>query len=158
MTIQIFVPEEQLGLRCWTKILTTCVVVDVSKYLGILTLQDSTILERPPLWLGSKMTLRVLLVLRILVALLWETRSRSGCQGPQRKYADYLSTTLRKLKVSDIRNSTTIRQMMRKEMKWMEKSKRSEVTLFAHMKHEDDYGMNEDSNLSRSVRMSKQVN
>ena len=38
----------------------------------------------------------------------------------------------------------------------MEKSKRSEATLTTHMKHEDDYGMNEDSNLSQSVRMSKQ--
>ena len=34
----------------------------------------------------------------------------------------------------------------------MEKSKRSEETLTVRMKHEDDYGMNEDSNLSRSVR------
>ena len=37
----------------------------------------------------------------------------------------------------------------------MEKSKKSKATLTAHMKHEDDYGMNEDSNLSHSVRMSK---
>ena len=44
--------------------------------------------------------------------------------------------------------------MMRKEMKWMEKSKRSEATLTVRMKHEDDYGMNEDSNLSHSVRAS----
>ena len=29
----------------------------------------------------------------------------------------------------------------------MEKSKRSEATLTAHMKHEDDYGMNGDSKL-----------
>ena len=36
----------------------------------------------------------------------------------------------------------------------MEKSKRSEATLTTHMKHEDDYGMNEDSNLSHSVRAS----
>ena len=36
----------------------------------------------------------------------------------------------------------------------MEKSKRSEATLNVHMKHEDDYGMNEDSNLSHSVRAS----
>ena len=36
-------------------------------------------------------------------------------------------------------------------MKWMEKSKRSH---FVRMKHEDDYGMNEDSNLSQSVRAS----
>ena len=38
----------------------------------------------------------------------------------------------------------------------MEKSKRSEATLTVRMKHEDDYGMNEDSNLSHSVRASKQ--
>ena len=38
----------------------------------------------------------------------------------------------------------------------MEKSKRSEATFTVRMKHEDDYGMNEDSNLSHSVRMSKQ--
>ena len=36
----------------------------------------------------------------------------------------------------------------------MEKSKRSEATLTVRMKHEDDYGMNEDSNLSHSVRAS----
>ena len=36
----------------------------------------------------------------------------------------------------------------------METSKRSEATLTARMKHEDDYGMNEDSNLSQSVRAS----
>ena len=48
---------------------------------------------------------------------LWEERSRPGCQGPQRKYAGYLSTTLRKLKVSGSRNSRVIREMMRKEMK-----------------------------------------
>ena len=35
----------------------------------------------------------------------------------------------------------------------MEKSKRSEATLTAHMKHEDDYGINGDSNLSQSVRI-----
>ena len=38
----------------------------------------------------------------------------------------------------------------------MEKSKRSEATLNAHMKHLDDYGVNGDSNLSHGVRMSKQ--
>ena len=36
----------------------------------------------------------------------------------------------------------------------MEKSKRSKTTLTMRMKHEDDYGMNEDSNLSHSVRAS----
>ena len=38
----------------------------------------------------------------------------------------------------------------------MEKSKRSDATLTVRMKHEDDYGMNGDSNLSHSVRKSKQ--
>ena len=40
----------------------------------------------------------------------------------------------------------------------MDKSKRSEATLTVRMKHEDDYGMNGDSNLShlsQSVRASK---
>ena len=36
----------------------------------------------------------------------------------------------------------------------MEKSKRSEETLNTRMKHEDDYGVNEDSNLSHSMRAS----
>ena len=90
------------------------------------------------------------------LVLVWEARSRPGCQGPQRKYEGYLSTTLRKLKVSGSGNSKVIREMIRKEMKWMEKSKRSEATLTAHVKHEDDYGMDEDPNLSHSVRMSKQ--
>ena len=38
----------------------------------------------------------------------------------------------------------------------MEKSKRSEATLPMRTNHEDDHGMNEDSNLSHSVRVSKQ--
>ena len=38
----------------------------------------------------------------------------------------------------------------------MEKSKRSEATLTARMNHEDDHGMNGDSNLTQSVRKSKQ--
>ena len=38
----------------------------------------------------------------------------------------------------------------------MEKSKRSETTLRVRMNHEDDHQMNEDSNLSHSVRISKQ--
>ena len=36
----------------------------------------------------------------------------------------------------------------------MENSKRSEATLIVRMRHGDDYGMNEDSNLSHSVRAS----
>ena len=43
---------------------------------------------------------------------------------------------------------------MRKEL--MEKSKRSEATLTARMNHEDDHGMNGDSNLSHNVRTSQQ--
>ena len=82
---------------------------------------------------------------------LWEARSRPGCQGPQRKYAGYLSTTSWKLKVSGSRNSRVIREMMRKEMNWMEKSERSEATLTARMNHEDDHGMIGDSNLSQTV-------
>ena len=38
----------------------------------------------------------------------------------------------------------------------MEKSKRSEATLTVRMKHEDGHEMNGDSNLSHSVRKSKQ--
>ena len=79
---------------------------------------------------------------------MWEARSRPGCQGPQRKYAGYLSTTSWKLKVSGSRNSRVIREIMRKEMK---KSKRSEATLTERMNHEDDHGMNGDSNLSQTV-------
>ena len=40
-------------------------------------------------------SLALLSPLRILFCL-WEDLSRPGCQGPQRKYAGYLSTTLRK--------------------------------------------------------------
>ena len=46
-----------------------------------------------------------------------------------------------KLQVSGSRNSKVIREM---------------ITLTVRMKHEDDYGMNGDSNLSHSVRTSKQ--
>ena len=82
---------------------------------------------------------------------LWRSCSRPGCQSPQRKYAGYLSPTLRKMKVSGSRNSNVIRETMRKEMKWRKKSKSSEATLTTCM---DDYGMNGDSNLSHSVRAS----
>ena len=46
---------------------------------------------------------------------MWEARSRPGCQGPQRKYEGYLSTTLRKLSGSG--NSKVIREMFGQEMK-----------------------------------------
>ena len=55
--------------------------------------------------------------------------------------------------MSGSRNSKVIREMIRNEMKWREKSKRSEATLTTCV---DDYGMNGDSNLSHSVRASKQ--
>ena len=44
--------------------------------------------------------------------IMWRARSRPGCQGPQRKYAGYLSTTSWKLKVSGSRNSRVIGEMM----------------------------------------------
>ena len=82
-----------------------------------------------------------------------EARTRPRCQGPQRKYAGYLSTTSWEVEGvgSDSTNSRVIREVMRKEMKWMEKSKRSEATLTARMNHEDDHGMNGDSNWSQTV-------
>ena len=42
------VQEEPLDLQCSTKILATCVLEDVSKYLDILTLEVSIILGGPP--------------------------------------------------------------------------------------------------------------
>ena len=42
------------------------------------------------------------------------------------------------MKVSGSRNVKVIREMLRKEMKWREKSKRSEATLTVRMKHEDE--------------------
>ena len=44
---------------------------------------------------------------------LWEARSRPGWQGPQRKYAGYLSTTSWNLKVSGSGNSRVIREVMK---------------------------------------------
>ena len=46
-----------------------------------------------------------------------------------------------------------IREMKKYEMQWMERSERS---LTVRMKHEDVFGMNEDSNLSQSARASVQ--
>ena len=66
---------------------------------------------------------------------LWEARSRPGCPGPQRKCAGYLSSTSWKLKVSGSRNSMVIREMMRKEKKWMEASKRSRNSTHNEMTH-----------------------
>ena len=64
-----FVQEERLGLPCWT-ISAICVLVDESKYLDILTLEFSIMTVHLPFRLGCKLILRLLLVLRILVALL----------------------------------------------------------------------------------------
>ena len=44
-----FVQEEQLVLQCWTMIWATCVLVDVSRCLDILTWEVAAMLERPPL-------------------------------------------------------------------------------------------------------------
>ena len=66
------------------------------------------------------------------------------CQA-QRNCAGFTTTTLRK-KVSGGSKSRKIREMKRKEMKWMGTSKRS---LNMRMKHDDDHGVNKDSNLSR---------
>ena len=64
-----FVQEGPLDLRCLTKVWATCEMEDVSKYLDILTLEASVILERLSSLNGRKLTLRRLLVLRNLVAL-----------------------------------------------------------------------------------------
>ena len=58
-----------------------------------------------------------------------EARSRPEIQGPQQEYAGYVSTTSWKLKVSGSKNSRVIGEMMKKERKWMEMSKRSGTTL-----------------------------
>ena len=67
------------------------------------------------------------------------------------------SAEVRGLVIHDIKEVEGVRQEeqeeKRKEMKLMEKSKRS---LTVRMKHEVDNGVNEDSNLSQSVRASKQ--
>ena len=52
------------GTTGWTMILTICVLADVSKYLDILTLEFSIILEHLPFLLGYKPILRLLLVHR----------------------------------------------------------------------------------------------
>ena len=49
-----FAKEERLGFPYWTMILSICVVVDVSKYLDILTLEFTIICEHLPLLLGYK--------------------------------------------------------------------------------------------------------
>ena len=90
----------------------------------------------------------------VIVGLITCDRLVLDCQGLQRKYVGHLSTILRKLKVSDNRNNRMIREMMKKEILWMEKSNRWDATLTARMKHKDDQGMNRNSNLNPNVRMS----
>ena len=65
-----FVQEERLGLPVKTKISATSVVVDVSRCQDVLTSVFSIELVRLPFWLGYTLILRLVLVLRILVALL----------------------------------------------------------------------------------------
>ena len=65
-----FAQEERLG-PCWTMVWAICVSVDVSKYLDILTLELSIAMVHLPFWPACKLILRLLLVLRILVILLW---------------------------------------------------------------------------------------
>ena len=57
--------------------------------------------------------------------LLWEARSRPGCQGPQRKYAGFLSTTSWKMKLTGRRKDKVIREKTVRKKRWMELSKRS---------------------------------
>ena len=64
-----FAQEEQPDLPYWTMILAICALVDVSKYLDILTLEFSTTSVRLPFWPGYKRIMHLLLVLRILVVL-----------------------------------------------------------------------------------------
>ena len=61
--------EERLGLPYWTMIWATCVSVDVSKNLDILTLEFSITSVHLPFWAGYKRILHLLLVLRIPVVL-----------------------------------------------------------------------------------------
>ena len=93
---------------------------------------------------------------------LWEVRSRPRCQG-QRKYAGYLSTTSWKLKVSGSRNSRVITEMMRKEKKWKEVSKRSGTALTTRWYMRVRCGMNVNLSFCQplsqcSVRTSEQGN
>ena len=90
---------------------------------------------------------------------LWEARSRPECRGPQRKYAEYSSTTLRRWRCRAGGTAKWSERWWWMRWKCMEKSKRSEATLTARMNHEDDHGMTGDSNLSQaSVRTSSKEN
>ena len=82
----------------------------------------------------------------------WRNRSRPGCQGPQRKYAGLFIHDIKE--VEDVGQQE--QQSDKRDNEEGDEVKRSEATLTVRMKHEDDYGMNGDSNLSNSVRTSKQ--
>ena len=70
MTITDVVQEERMGLRHWTMILAICVVIDVSKYLDILTLEFLITLVHLPYSPGLQQMLHLRLVQRKLVALI----------------------------------------------------------------------------------------
>ena len=63
--------------------------------------------------------------------------------GHKPKPSTEVRKILKNLKMSGNKNSKMMSEMMKKEIKWKEKSKRSEATLTMHMKHEDDYGWTE---------------
>ena len=65
-----FAQEERLCLPYWTMVLAICVLVDVPKYLDILTSEFLTTMGHLPFRLGCERMLRLLLVLRILVVLI----------------------------------------------------------------------------------------
>ena len=84
---------------------------------------------------------------------LWEERSRPGCQGPQRKYAGYFIHDIKE--VEDVGQQEQQGDKRDKEGDEV-KGEVEEIRSNAHSAHEDDYGMNGDSNLSHSVRFSEQ--
>ena len=143
------VKASQFGKKDLPGMFFGCALIEGWLWKGDILVADIEELEKMD---ASENHPRIITAEEVLTTL-WRSYSRPGCQSPQRKYAGYLSTTLRKVKVSVRRNSKVIKEMMRKEMKWREKSKRSEATLTTCM---DDYGMNGDSNLSLRVRASKQ--
>ena len=54
-----FAQEERLGLPCWTMIWAICVLVDVSKYLDILSLEFSITMVHLSFRPGCKLILRM---------------------------------------------------------------------------------------------------
>ena len=90
-------------------------------------------IRHPPSWSGR------------WVHNLWEAFSRPGCQGPQRSRTGGLSTTSWKMKLLGRRKNKVIRETVRKEKKWMEKSSQSEKhTTRWHMEHARENGMSAD--------------